>query len=94
MLLLTTLQFDAPEEGKVIYWLLGVLVVALGTALGYVRTQHKEQIAAKNKALTKQEETIAYERAEKEKAQQDYKDLVKEFNSIFQQQNLISRRNG
>lgn len=94
MIFLITLQVQVPEEGKVIYWVLGILVTALAAALGYVRTQHTEQITAKNEALKKQQETIAYERGEKEKAQQDYKDLVREFNSIFQHQNLISRKNG
>ena len=92
--LLNALQIDGPEEGKVVYWILGVLVLALGAALGYVKTQHKEQLVAKNMVIKNQDLTISYERSEKEKAQQDYKDLVSEFNSIFQQQDLIRGRNG
>jgi len=88
-ILFTTLQIDGPEEGKVLYWALGLLATGLGAALIYIKQIHKLQIEAKDTVIHQQEETITYEREEKEKSQKNYIELVKEFNSIFQQQNLI-----
>lgn len=88
--ILELFQITTPEEGGVLYWALGILASALGAALIYVKQQHKAQIDAKNLVIENQEKTILYERTEKEKAQEDYKSLVKEFNSIFQQQSLIN----
>lgn len=83
MILLEMAQVPTPEEGKVLYWGLGLLATALGFALAYVKAQHKAQIDAKDLVIKKMAETIDYERGEKNKEQEKYEALVKDFNEML-----------
>ncbi|NNE30730.1 MAG: hypothetical protein HKN40_00015 [Winogradskyella sp.] len=81
-----------PTQDNLIYWMLGVLVVALGGALAYVKTQHTEQIKAKDVVIKYLNSEIEYERSQKDKYKTDYDNLVKDFYTIFQHQDIVPRK--